>query len=372
MYYERVQGNDVYNTGPNPPFSFNPSVNSVYFSDPSISVINGQKASVPIFPAGITALALDDYRLPTSMQWNLGIQHQIATGAVLSVAYVGNSDFHQRVDRNINTVPLSDPRRLDIKNGQLDANRARPFLGYSGITLGETATGSSYNALQVNFRMEAYRGLTLQTSYTWAHSIDYGSGDFSGVSNPFNRRFDRGPSDLDRRQILSLNYIYQFPFFSNAAGLTKSLLGGWEISGITLIQSGTPLTPTLNYDNLGIGGGTARPDVAGSVDYPKTRDEWFNPNAFVTPEVLSFGSAGRGVLRGPGRANFNLSLFKSFTLPLPHSPEGGRLQFRAETFNAFNHTQFHGVDTGFGGQNFGKVNSTYDPRVWQLGLKFLF
>src|SRR5207247_4712363 len=155
------------------------------------------------------------------------------------------------------------------------------------------------------------------------------------------------------------------PIFSSSSGLARSIAGGWEISGITLIQSGTPMTPFLTYDNLGIGAGGARPDVTGSIGYPKSVDEWFNPNAFETPAVLSFGSAGRGVLRGPGRANFNLSLFKSFTMPFPGNPEGAKLQFRAEAFNAFNHTQFHGVDTSFGGQNFSKVTSTYDPRVWQ-------
>ena len=134
-----------------------------------------------------------------------------------------------------------------------------------------------------------------------------------------------------------------------------------------------PHSRTIHHPgNLGIGAGGARPDVTGSIGYPKSVDEWFNPNAFETPAVLSFGSAGRGILRGPGRANFNLSLFKSFTMPFPGNPEGAKLQFRAEAFNAFNHTQFHGVDTGFGGQNFSKVTSTYDPRVWQLGLKFLF
>ena len=371
MYYERIQGNDVYNTGPNPPFSFYPGVNSVYFSDPSISVINGEKATVPIFPAGVTALALDDYKLPTSMQWNLGVQHQVVQGAVLSVAYVGNSNYHQRVDRNINAVPLSDPRRLDIKNGQFDPNRARPYPGYSGITLGETATNSHYNSLQLNFRVDAWQGLTLQAAYTLSKSIDYGSSDFSGITNPFDRSFDYGPSDLDRRHILSLNYIYQLPILRNAQGLTKSLLGGWEFSGITLIQTGTPRTPTLGYDNLGIGAGGARPDVSGEVDYPKTVDRWFNTSAFSAPEPLSFGSSGRGVLRAPGRTNFNLSLFKSFDL-IPANPERARLQFRAEAFNAFNHTQFQGVDTGFGGQNFGRINSTYEPRVWQLGLKLLF
>jgi hypothetical protein len=373
MFYERIQGNDVYNTGPNPPFSFNPGVNSVYFSDPSTSAINGQQASLPIFPAGVTALSYTDYKLPTSMQWNLGVQRQVGRSVVFGVAYVGNSDYHQRDNRDINAVPLNNPNRLAIKNGQYNTNLARPYLGYSGITLGETATGSRYNSLQVNFRTEMWRGLTFQSAYTYAHGIDYQSGDFATMSNPFDRSFDRGPSDLDRRQILSLNYIYQIPIFRDNQGLAGSLLGGWEFSGITLMQTGTPMTPTLTYDNLGIGAGSARPDVAGSISYPHTINQWFAPSSFVAPPVLSFGNSGRGVLRGPGRDNSNLALFKSFRMPLGSSyPEGARLQFRAEAFNALNHTQFHGVDTGFGGQNFGRVTSTYDPRVWQLGLKLLF
>lgn len=371
MYYERIQGNDVYNTGPNPPFSFNPGVNSVYFSNPSVSVINGQQATVPIFPAGVTALSLTDYKLPTSMQWNFGIQHQIAQHSVLGVSYVGNSDYHQRGDRNINVVSLSDPNRKNIINGTFDVNRARPYLGFSGITLGETATGANYNSLQVNFRIENQHGLTLQAAYTFSHSIDYGSGDFSGFDNPFNRRYNRGPSDLDRRHILSLNYLYDIPLFRGSSGLVHSVLGGWQFSGITLAQTGTPLTSYLGNDNLGIGGGGSRPDLISSIHYPRKVDEWFNPNAFSTPALLAFGSEGRGILRGPGRINFNLSLFKSFLL-MPSRSEGPQLQFRSEFFNTFNHTQFSGIDTGFNSSSFGKVTSTYDPRVIQLGLKFLF
>jgi hypothetical protein len=372
MYYERIQGNDVYNTGPNPPFSFGPGVNNVYFSDPSVSLLNGQKATVPIFPAGITALARDDYKLPTSMQWNFGIQHQVLEGAVVSAAYVGNSNYHQRLQRDVNAVFLSDPRRLDIKNGNFDANQARPYLGYSGITLGENAAGSNYHALQLNFRMDNVHGLTWQSAYTWSKSLDYGGGDFFTTTNPFDRRFDRGPSGLDRRHILSLNYLYQIPIFNTSTGLAHSLLGGWEFSGITLIQSGSPRNVTLNYDNLGIAAGGARPDVTGSVSYPKSVDQWFSPGAFSAPAPLSFGSAGYNILTGPGRANFNFSLFKSFSIPIRGYSEGAKLQFRAEAFNAFNHTQFNGVDTTYGSGTFAKVTSTYDPRVWQLGLKFLF
>jgi hypothetical protein len=334
-------------------------------------VNNGQKASVPIFPAGITGLAYDDYQLPTSMQYNFGVQRELTRGTVLSVQYVGNSNYHQRIQRDVNAVPLSDPRRLDIKNGNLGANLARPYLGFSGITLGQNSTGSTYNSLQVNFRVQATEGLTLQAAYTWSHAIDYASGDFANLSNPFDAQFNRGPGDLDRRHILSLNYLYDIPIFRGRTDVVGSVLGGWEFSGITLIQTGVPLTPTLPYDNLGIGAGTARPDVVGNLDYPHTLGAWFDTGAFAAPPPLSFGSAGRGIIRGPGRTNFNLSLFKSFSMPFPGNPEGAKLQFRAESFNAFNHTQFHNVNTSFGNSNFGKVTSTYDPRVWQLGLKFL-
>jgi hypothetical protein len=370
MYYERIQGNDVYNTGPNPPFSFNPSVNSVYFSNPSISVINGQQATVPIFPSGFTALSLTDYKLPTSMQWNFGVQHQLAPHAVLGVAYVGNSNYHQRGDRNINVVSLSDPRRAEILAGNFDANRARPYLGYSGITYGETATGSSYNSMQMNLRLENMHGLTFQAAYTYSHSIDYGSGDFSGFDNPFDRRYNRGSSDLDRRHILSMNYLYELPIF-RGTGVSHALLGGWQISGITLIQSGSPMTSYLGSDNLGIGGGGSRPDLIGPLNYPRTVDAWFATSAFAAPAPLAFGSEGRNVLTGPGRVNFNLSLFKIFRL-IPSKEDLPQVQFRAEFFNAFNHTQFSGVDTGFNSSNFGKITSTYDPRVIELGLKFLF
>lgn len=374
MFYERIQGNDVYNTGPNPPFSFSPTVNSVYFSDPSVSAINGLAAARPTFPAGFTALAYSDYKLPTTMNWNFGVQHELTQGAVLSVAYVGNQAYHQRDDRNINPVPLNDPNRLAISKGTYNPDFDRLFPGFGTITYGETATTSNYHSLQVNFRVENRHGFTGQIAYTYSHSFDYQSGDFAQISDPFNRNFDYGPSDLDRRHIFVANYIYDLPFFTTSNhAIARGVLGGWEISGITLFQTGTPLTPTLSYDNLGLGGGaTARPDLVGSTSGPQTLNEWFNTAAYIAPPPLSFGNAARGAAVGPGRANWNLSLFKTFKMPLPGTNEGGRLDFHVDTFNTFNHTQFYNVDTSFGGQNFGKVTSTHDARVIELGMKFLF
>jgi hypothetical protein len=374
MFYERIQGNDVYNMGPNPPFGFSPGLNNVFFSTPNVSVLNGQAATVPIFPAGITALAYTDYKLPVSAQWNLGIQHQLSERAVLGVQYVGNGDYHQRDEREINAVPLSDPNRLGIAglSGHYNVNLDRPYLGYGNIALGENAGSTHYESLQVNFRVENQHGLTFQAAYTWAHSLGIapgGGGDFNTVSNPFNRYYDYGPTGLDRRQILVLNYIYDLPILRNAKGLTGSLLGGWEFSGITLVESGLPLNPTLSYDNLGLGGNsTDRPNAAGALSYPQTRTEWFNPAGFSAPAQLAFGTAQEGAIRGPGRINFNLSMFKNFRL----WNESSNLRFGAEFYNALNHTQFHDVNTSFGNSAFGQVVDTYDPRTIELSLKLRF
>jgi hypothetical protein len=374
MFYERIQGNDVYNMGPNPPFGFNPGLNNVFFSTPNVSSLNGQAATVPIYPADITALAYTDYKLPVSAQWNFGIQHQLSEGAVLGVQYVGNADYHQRDEREINDVPLSDPNRLAIAGlvGNYNANLDRPYLGYGNIVLGENAGNTHYESLQVNFRLQNQHGLTFQAAYTWAHNLGIapgGGGDFNTLSDPYGRYYDYGPTGLDRRQVLVLNYIYDLPILRNNKGLAGAILGGWEFSGITLVESGLPLNPTLSYDNLGLGGNTTdRPNINGALTYPQTQTEWFNTAAFSAPAQLAFGDAQEGAIRGPGRINFNLNMYKDFRL----WNEASKLRFGADFYNALNHTEFHDVNTSFGASAFGQVVDTYDPRTIELSLKLSF
>ena len=375
IFYERIQGNAVYNMATNTPFSYNPSLNNVLFSNPAISATTGTLATAPVFPASLTTLAYSDFKVPTTMEWNFQIQQELAKNTVLSVGYVGTSSYHMADYREINAVPLSDPNRSLIAGGQYSPNLDRPYLGYSNIRLLEDATGANYNSLQVGVRVEAGHGLTLQGAYTWSKSLDYTSGDDAGnLSNPFDRRFNYGSSDLNRKHVAVISYIYELPFYRNAQNrLLKNVVGGWEISGISTFETGLPLTPTLGNDNLGIGGNaTARPNVVTSVQYPKTVDAWFNTIAFTAPVFGSFGDSSRGLLTGPGRENWNISLFKTFAgIPFINK-EGANVQFRAETFNTFNHTQFNGVTTNFNDGNFGRVNSVFDPRIIQLALKFNF
>jgi len=371
MFYERIQGNDVYNGGPNPPFSFDPTVNNVYFRDPSVSVLNGEKAATPIFPASFTALARDCLP-PASQQFSLGIQHELAPRRVLSVGYVGNVNIHQRIQRNINVPLLDDPRRADVRAGTAVVNEIRPFPGFGSITYGENSISGNYHSLQVNLRTDNYHGLTFQSAYTWAHAIDVISGDFTITYNAYDLGYDRSSSDLDRRHVLTMNYIYELPFFKgHSSPFVRQALGGWQLSGITIFQTGLPNTPSYPGDIAGVGFGNMRPNVVSDPNSgPKTLDEWFNSGAFVAPDELTFGDAGRNIIRRPGRNNWNISVFKVFSFASLR--EGAQLQFRLEMFNTFNHTQFSNYDSNVLSGNYGKITSTYDARRIQFGLKFAF
>ena len=242
----------------------------------------------------------------------------------------------------------------------------------------ENETNSSYNSLQAGLRMDNIHGVTLQLAYTWSHEIDEVSEDLNTLSNPFNTSYDRGSGALDRRHIFNANYIYNLPFFAHSSeSVARTVLGGWQISGVTIAQSGAPQPITYNgVDTLGLGGQTTnRPDLTAPVNYSKKRLAWFNTKSFANPIApwdggpnQGFGNARKDAVVLPGRLNFNLSLFKT----IQFRAEGPSLEVRFESFNTFNHTQFEGIDSGSTDPNFGEVTSAYDPRVLQLGAKFHF
>ena len=371
--YERVQGNDEYNMGANPPFSGSASYTGVYLSNPTVSLLTGTAPSSPIPVSGITGLSYGDYKNPVSYQWSVGMQRELWHGAVFSASYVGNVDRHQNAMVEINDVPLSDTTaRLAIVNGA-NPNLYAPYSGFGSITLSENVENSKYNALQTELRIRAAKGLSLQLAYTYSRAFDEDNGgsnidDLETVSNPYNFHYDYGLSGLDRTNIFMANYIYQLPFFRHtSSAVAKTMLGGWELSGMVLSESGIPLNVTLSGANgsAGLGNGaTNRPDLVGNLTYPGTIGEWFNTAAFAAPALGTFGNAGHNDIRGPGRTNF--SGIKWW------NPEGATIEFRFETFNTFNHTQFQNPSTTFGSGNFGVITSAFDPRVLQLAMKLIF
>ena len=403
LFFERVQGNDVYNAALNPPFAYQPEASNVYFSNPRVSAQSGAVASQTFFPSTMTTLKYR-YGNPGTAMYSLGVQRQIMPGVIAQMQYGGSSGWRQSNDRQINTLPLIDPvvgyakRKAVATNSAVNAsgnactvgtagcfaptaNLYRQYPGYASINQEENETNFSYNSLQAQIRMEAKHGVTVQFAYTYSHEIDEVSGDLGGLANPFNAAYNRASGDLDRRHDFNANYIWAMPFFAHSDNvLARTTLGGWEVSGITVIDTGVPQQVTYNgTDTLGLGGGTTnRPNLLKKVTYPKTRLAWFDKSAFGDPVapwnggdpgLSGFGSAGRDAVRRPGRLNFNLSLFK--TIPFRH--EGGpSLQLRFESFNTFNHTQFSGMDAASHDANFGQLTSSYDARRLQLGAKLTF
>ena len=386
MMYERIQGNDMYNAGPNQPFSSSVTLNNVSLSNPQLNVGSGvalDRTQLPILVGSITGLNADNYKLPVVYQYSAGVQRSITSKSVLSVSYVGSQSRHQN-DYQETELPAYGLLPSLIANST-PYNSDVPYLGYHSIRLSQNEANAHYNSLQASVNGQVTKDLQLSVGYTLSKAVDPlvgggSGGDLANVSNPYvGWRYDVGPSVFDRRHIFFTNYVYDIPAFRNAQSRAmRTIAGGWQISGIVSAQSGAPL-------NITSGGSTSvcsvvpnctnRPDLTGTISYPHTVAQWFNTGAFTAPVAGTWGNLGNNALRAPGRFNWNMSLFKSFVLS---ESRGSRFEFRADAFNVFNHTQLGGAGTGGGistnlqASNFGQVTSAYDPRVFQLGVKLVF
>ncbi|MCU1262450.1 MAG: hypothetical protein JWO80_5335, partial [Bryobacterales bacterium] len=303
LYYERIQGNDIYNVAPNPPFAQTVTIFNTQLSNP------GGGGST-LIPPNLTVYN-PYYPVPQVHQYNVGIQHRIAPGVVANVAYVGTKGTYLSDTININQPYPAGAAQVLAKTANV--NQVRPYLGYGNILQYFNDTNSNYNSLQASLRSQQYHGLTLQASYTYSHSMDYASGDVPGNSaqNAYAWGLERAPSNFDRRQILVLSYVYDIP--AVGSGLMRGVLGNWQFSGISSFETGVPLNITLPGDNAGIGSAPYRPDVLSDpMANSRTRQQWFNPNAFAKPAPGQFGNAGRNIARQAGLNNTDASLFRNF------------------------------------------------------------
>jgi len=213
-----------------------------------------------------------------------------------------------------------------------------------------------------------------------------------GVSNPYaGWQYDNGLSGYNRTHVAVADFIYDIPFLRhNENKLVRTVVGGWEVSGIVTMESGLPLNVTLGGTQGGnFVGGSNRPNVSGPITYEhqvlagNQQIAYLNPSAFSNPDPGTWGNLSHNGVTGPGRDNWNISLFKSFVLS---ESRGSRFELRFETFNTWNHTQFNGVNTGINfnfdktsstfnfdsTKQFGQFNSAFDPRILQLGGKIYF
>ncbi|HEY1808724.1 MAG TPA: hypothetical protein VGG42_09180, partial [Acidobacteriaceae bacterium] len=403
-FFERLQGNLIYNSATDSPFSYAPTANQVYFSDPHTSIQTGKTASTPFFPGNQYEMA-QRFPDPAVAMFSLGVQRQLEPSVVLVVQYVGNVAWHQEEYRHANNFPLSTPLQVRANGGSVatytndygqavtlptsgqgptanNLNSFRTYQGYGDITAMENNTNGSYNGLQAGLRVQNRWGLSGELDYTYSHEIDIQNSDNACcVSNPWVLKYDKGAGNYDRRHILQGNYVYRLPFFNQSSGLVKSIAGGWQLAGTFIDESGTPPTNTTGIyftgvsDTIGLGGGYQnRANVVGKVHYMKHVKGWFNTSQFSAPTPswdggpnLGFGNSSKDAVVGPGRVDFSSSLYKSFAMT-----ERAHLELRFESFNTLNHTEFQNMNTTVGGNNFGWVSSDWGPRNLELGGKIIF
>jgi hypothetical protein len=338
---------------------------------PPLQPINFALADNPI---GAMFAVDPRFRPSYAEQFNFTVEHEIAPWAlVVKTAAVGNLGRHLYNTYNVNqAIP-----------GATALNSRRPYFpvnsNLSDVSYFTTNGLSSYYAAQLTVDKRFSKGLSALLGYAWSHSIDNVPLEFGGGAagpqpqDPRNLAAERGNSIIDMRHRLTLSYTWELPFgkgkaLLNHGGALDWILGQWQTNGILTVQSGLPFSPVLQSSTTNTGTGS-RPNVSGvQPKDPHTLQQWFDPTAYSVPAQYTYGNLGRDTLYGPGRTNWDMSLFKNFVIR-----EQTRFEFRAEAFNILNHPQFGLPNPNIGNAQVGQITSIVgNPRQLQMGLRFQF
>jgi hypothetical protein len=372
-----------------------------------------------LFPLSTVSIP-DSVQWPYVQQWHLDLQRDLIKNTVATLAYVGAKGTHltlqheenalQPVTPSQNPFQPGQPLTQDVCNSQgggaltptfrvngqkitgqpainldvacgNDPNPFRPYYSLDSIQRVEPEANSNYNALQFSLR-KTDGPLTLDVAYTYSHSLDDSSDNVDGnYVNAYNIHSNYASSNYDQRHILTVAWVYEEPFFAGK-GISHTFLGGWQFAGIMTSQSGDPFSVVdgIFGDSAGVADGItnngsyadrigdphATPDPGCTVPFTKGH-ALFNCVAYAQPQGLTFGDSGRNSLNLPHRTNLDTSVYKVFK-----PTEKLQLQFRAEAFNVFNHTQWNGVNNYVGTQNFLYPTGAHMPRVLQFALRITF
>jgi hypothetical protein len=312
-------------------------------------------------------------------QWSFGFESQLAQNWAVDVSYIGAKGTHLGTLHIFANQPEPGPGPFQPR---------RPYPDFGQMLFTSPDSNSLYNSLQTKVTKRFSNGMSLLIAHTYAKSIDDNEGDegFGGGSGNFNsmddnrRWLDRGRAFTDARNRLVVSYIYELPVgqgrrYLNTGGVANAVLGGWQVSGITQVQSGFPFTVGANdYSNSQ--STNSRPDRTCFGNGPKTITKWFDTSCFNKTALLAaqlagnyrFGNSGRNVLSGPGLNDFDFAALKRFSLG-----ERFKLEFRAELYNMWNTPNFAYPHTSVTSASFGKITNTNGPaRQVQFGLKLNF
>jgi hypothetical protein len=338
------------------------------------------EATPPIQEQFLSLYVSPKYDTPYFQQWSFGISSQLAQDLAVEVNYIGNKGTHQG---NLHLF-ANQPRP-----GVGDLQPRRPYPDFNIMLFTTTDANTSYNALQAKLTKRFSDGMNLLASYTWGKSINDGEGNegFGGGNggnlNPQddnNRAGDRARSYLDARHRFVASYVWELPFgagrrFWNRRNWQNQLVGGWQVSGVTTLQTGYPFTVFAPQDFSNTGTLTPRPDRLCNGEGQKTLEAWFDPSCFSNDSLQDalasgrprFGNSGRNILSGPGFLGWDLAILKDFVVT-----ERFKLQFRAEAYSLLNHLNPGVPDATIGSPNAGQIFTGTGERNLQFGLKLSF
>jgi hypothetical protein len=402
IYYQRLSGELVLQNVGQPPFAVTQSLlgalnANATFQEPFVPPLPPNSA-YPIFiprtPDSALFLAAIDrnIRSPYTQQYNLNIQMELAHNFLWQIGYVGSKATHLTGCVEFNQALIATPE--NPVNGQTTTTNENiaqrvPYQGVAGGSyICETSFAANYNALQTSLTKRLSYGLTFLASYTFSKTLDNTSGtgglssldlDFLG-NDQTNPRSSYGVSDFSREHRFVASFVYQPPDLKSGPEFLQHVLSHWQFSGVTVLQSGLPITVIDStagsvYGNL-VGFTRAEctglnPASSGSVT--DRLNGYFNPAAFAPPPIIGdgtgFGNCGVSILRGPSQLNLDLGILRSFTIK-----EKATLDFRTEFFNFTNNPHFgQPVNDYAAGPAFGVITSTSgNPRIIQFALKLAF
>jgi hypothetical protein len=412
IFYDRFQGNPVFDMLPNPPSTIRPT----YFFG-NLGTLQSLQGS--FFPNNVRGFDING-DVPTTYQWNFTIQRQLNERTALEVGYVANKATHILSTYDHNAMPFGsawqrqnqDPRSANLNATSFDGRTAlpvnlyRPYLGHGEAVVTTFGGWSNYNSLQVSINKNSGKGLNYGIAYTWSKALGVSSGDGDRLHPTNYRMANYSLLSFDVTQMAVSNFIYDVPSLAktwkaldNPVG--KVVFGGWQVSGLISMIGGQPTNIGVNFQGIGgelnrvyTGSESVGPRVVLKGNPVLSRGDrndvrFIDAAAFGAPSIGSQGlESAQRIARLPGVNNWDISVFKNIGM----GKEGRFLQLRCEMFNAPNHTQFNGFNNtatfnqttgaitnlptalgGGGGRfGFGAVNGARDPRFIQLAAKMYF
>lgn len=429
IYHEQVLvGTYLQNIGTNPPYQQNLTITNTRLDNPAGNF------AIPTAIQSLRAVQ-PDFDTPYMQHWQLDFQHQMGRKTLFTVGYFGSKGTHLIGLTELNDLPAGKARNSLCARGNESyvttgvtlvtcqpagyafrnlatpptaaqgnpnviggtnfndtriLDQLRPYRGFLSIAQVQPRYDSSYHSLQVSAQRRFTGSSMVQLAYTWAKNLTTSPNDrTTAPQDTFDIGAEKQRAALDRRHVLTINYIYELPFFAAQHGFVGKVLGGWQASGIAVYNSGLPFSPTTsNYDPAGLGFLAANPAGRPNLlcdpneNAPHTQQQWFNTACFQANPALADalgnrilvpntpGNAARGTVTGPTTKRVDFTMTKNVRF----GSEGRYVvQFRAEVFNIFNHTNFRGIaSVNVTASTYGTINSVRDPRTMQFGAKVSF